>query len=58
MISDDEGFNKILECIDNLDYDENVKNLFKEALIFEYKYNNPRYSNEYKKLLNRFVGDY
>lgn len=58
MVSEDNGLNEIWKCIDNLDYDDNVKNLFIEALTFELKSNNLRYSNEYKKLLDRFAEDY
>lgn len=54
MGTDDNYFDVILNCIDKLDYDDNVKTLFKEALKFEFKSNDPRYSSYYKKLIDYF----
>lgn len=49
---------KIFETIDNLDEDKNIKNCYKEILLFEFNRKdeiNYSYKKVYEKFINKFV---
>ena len=53
----DKSLDKIFKTIDSIDADENIKNFYKNLLLFESKNNSPRYIDSYKKLIKVHTRD-
>lgn len=48
---------KIFNMLENLDEDENIKQFYKEVLMFELDNKNSHYVETYKKLIDHYTNE-
>ena len=52
----DKSLDKIFKTIDSIDADENIKNFYKDLLLFESKNTSISYKREYEKIIKSHMG--